>query len=195
MTLITIALVLFLIMDPFGNISSFTSQLERYQKKKRLFVIFREMGFVLILMIFFNFMGEILFDVLDVSEVTVRLSSGVILFLMAIQILFPTVNTLRRNLPNEDPFLTPLAVPLIAGPSLLATIMLYATLEPSQPLMLMGIAIAWSMALIVLLFADPISRLIGKNGLTATERLMGMILVLISIQRFMEGVKLFIDQL
>lgn len=195
MTLTSIALVLFLIMDPFGNITSFLSQLKRYDRKRRVIVTFREMGFVLLLMILFNYIGEVLFYVLALSEVTVRLASGLILFLTALEILFPSFNTMRQNLPDEEPFLIPLAVPLTAGPALLATIMLYAHLEQSQPLMLMGIFIAWLVALVVLVFAEHISQLIGKSGLGATEKLMGMILVLIAIQRFMEGVKLFVENI
>lgn len=193
MTLTSIALVLFLIMDPFGNISAFLSQLERYDKKTRFYITIREMLFVLFIAVVFNYIGEFLFKILAVSDITVRLSSGIILFLTALEILFPTVNAFRQNLPKDEPYLIPLAVPLTAGPSLLATIMLYAHLEDSQMLMLLGILIAWILALFTLLLAEPISRLIGKNGLTAMERLMGMLLVMIAIQRFMEGVKLFIE--
>lgn len=192
MTLISIVLVLFLIMDPIGNVSSFLSQLSEYKPEKQRILIIREMFFALLAMIIFNYIGEYLFSLLQISEVTVRLSSGIILFLVAIQILFPTVGSLRKNLPEGPPFIIPLAIPLIAGPSLLATVMLYAHLEPSQSLMLLAILIAWLLALGTLLIGSQLQKLIGDNGLSACERLMGMILVLLAIQRFMEGVQLFI---
>jgi len=193
MTLISIVLVLYLIMDPIGNVSSFLSQLSNYSPKKQRVVILREMFFALIALVIFNYIGEYLFQLLQISEVTVRLSSGIILFLVAIQILFPTVGSLRKTLPEGPPFIIPLAIPLIAGPSLLATVMLYAHLEDSQSIMLGAILIAWLLALGTLLIGSRLQKMIGDNGLSACERLMGMILVLLAIQRFMEGVQLFIQ--
>lgn len=193
MTTFSIALVLYLIMDPIGNISSFLSQMSAYSEKKRLWVTFREMLFALIAILIFAFIGENLFQILDLSETTVRLSSGLILFLVAFQILFPTTNSLRENLPEEEPYVIPLAIPLTAGPSLLATVMLYSHLEESNQMMLSGILIAWIAALITLLLGGKLQKLIGDNGLVASERLMGMILVLLAIQRFMEGIKLFMS--
>lgn len=195
MTFISIVLVLFLIMDPIGNIQSFLAQLNGYDRQQRVKIIIREMCFALAVMLVFNFAGEIIFNVLDISEITVRLSSGVILFLFAFEILFPTVNNFRQNLPKEEPYFIPLAVPLIAGPSLLATIMLYAHIEESLLVMVFAILLAWALALLILLFAEPIHRLIGNNGLVACERLIGMILILLAIQRFMEGVLMFIHSI
>lgn len=192
MELITIVLALFLIMDPIGNISSFLSLLKGETPMRQRMIIVREMLFALAVMVLFNTIGEHLFNILSISEVTVRLASGIILFLIAIQILFPSVNSLRANLPQEKPFIIPLAIPLIVGPSLMATIMLFAHIEPSQLLMLEGIGIAWLMALAVLLMGPMLQRIMGDNGLIACERLMGMILILLAIQRFLEGIQLFV---
>lgn len=191
MTTFSIALVLYLIMDPIGNIASFLSQMRDYPEKKRIWVTVREMCFALIAILIFAVIGEHLFVILDISETTVRLSSGLILFLVALQILFPNTNSMRENLPKEEPYVIPLAIPLTAGPSLLATVMLYAHLEESNQIMFAGILIAWTAALVTLLLGGKLRDLIGDNGLTASERLMGMILVLLAIQRFMEGVMLF----
>lgn len=191
MTLFSIALVLFLIMDPIGNISSYLSLVNGLPKKRRMWIVVREMLIALAFMILFNYIGEFLFILLGISETAVRLSSGVILFLVAIKILFPSQDSIRANLPKGEPFIIPLAVPLIAGPSLLATIMLFAHLESSQPLMLAAIFIAWLSAAAVLFFAEPLERVLGKNGLTACEKLMGMVLVLLATQRFLEGIVLF----
>lgn len=192
MSLLSVTLVLFLIMDPVGNISSYLSLVKEISPSRQRIVLIREMGIALIAMLAFNFLGEFIFYFLEVSETTVRLASGVILFLIAIKILFPSTNGLRSNLPKGEPFIVPLAIPLIAGPSLLATIMLYAHLEPSQPIMLEAILIAWLCAFIVLLFAPFLHRMLGNNGLIACEKLMGMVLVIMAIQRFMEGIQLFI---
>jgi small neutral amino acid transporter SnatA (MarC family) len=193
MTIFSIALVLYLIMDPIGNIGSFLSQLSRYPASKKLWVTTREMLFALVAILIFAGIGEHLFVLLNLSETTVRLSSGVILFLVALQILFPTVNSLRENLPKDEPYVIPLAIPLTAGPSLLATVMLYSHLEESNQVMIVAIFIAWIAALVTLLFGSKLHKLVGDNGLVAGERLMGMILVLLAIQRFMEGVLLFMS--
>lgn len=192
MTFLNLVVILFLIMDPIGNISSFINQLQEIPPAKRKRVILREMLIALALMIIFNYIGEYIFTVLSVSETTVRIASGVILFLVAIKILFPSIDSIRANLPSGEPFLTPLAVPLIAGPSLLATIMLFAKLEPSQTYMLVAILIAWGLAVGVLLAGSRLQKILGNNGLMASERLMGMLLALLAIQRFLEGIQQFV---
>jgi len=192
MTLPTLAIMLFLIMDPLGNISSFQHLLRDIPPKKRRKIIIREMLIALAIMIVFNFLGEFIFNVLHISETTLKLTAGVILFLVAIKILFPSIDSFRANLPSGEPFVTPLAVPLIAGPALLATIMLFAHLESSQPIMLTAILLAWFFAVIILLGGARLQRILGPNGLMACERLMGMVLILLSIQRFLEGIQHFV---
>lgn len=192
MTFFNLVVILFLIMDPVGNITSFNSQLQDLSAKKRRMVILREMLIAFAAMVIFNYIGEFVFAILNVSETTVRITIGVILFLTAIKILFPGIDSMRANLPKGEPFITPLAIPLIAGPSLLATIMLFAHLEPSQSYMLGAILVAWVMAIGVLLSGSWLQKILGNNGLMACERLMGMILALLAIQRFLEGVKDFV---
>lgn len=191
MTLLNLIVILFLIMDPVGNISSFLSLLKGLDPKKQSWIVFREMLIALAAMIIFYYLGEFIFAILNVSETTVRLTSGLILFLVAIKILFPSIDSLRANLPEGEPFVTPLAIPLIAGPSLLATIMLFARLEPNYT-MLLAILISWAAAVTVLLLGPFLKRILGMNGLNACERLMGMVLVLLAIQRFLEGVQQFV---
>jgi multiple antibiotic resistance protein len=192
MTLLNVSIILFLIMDPFGNVSSFLSLLQGIEPKKQKTIVLREMLIALAVMITFYFIGEYIFSVLNVSETTLRLTTGVILFLVAIKILFPSIDSLRANLPKGEPFITPLAIPLIAGPSLLATIMLFSHLENSQPIMLTAIFISWAAAVAVLFASSHLQRFFGANGLMACERLMGMILILVAIQRFLEGVQQFV---
>ncbi len=193
MSLLSLSLILFLIMDPFGNISSYLYMVEGIPPKRKAWIVIREMLIALAFMLVFYFLGEKLFEILDIDDTTVRFTSAVILFLTAIKILFPTTDSLRANLPKGEPYVVPLAVPLIAGPSLLATIMLFAHLEHSRPYMLEAIFISWFFATLVLLLAPFLKRLLTDNGLMAFERLMGMILVMMAIQRFLEGIKRFIE--
>lgn len=189
MTLLSITLVLFLIMDPLGNIKPFLTMMHEIAPSRQRMVVFREMLIALAAMMIFSLLGEYIFEILQISETTVRLSAGIILFLIALQILFPTKQGIRSNLPKEEPFITPLAIPLIAGPSLLATILLYSHLVESYALMFTAIFFAWMAASIILLFSKQIQSVLGDNGLLACEKLMGMILILLAIQRFMEGVQ------
>lgn len=191
MTIFSIALVLFLIMDPIGNLNSYLGLVKELDPKRQRWVVFREMLIALAIMIFFNYLGEFFFDFLDLSETTVRLSSGVILFLIAIKILFMAPDSIRANLPKGEPFIFPLAVPLIAGPALMATIMLYAHLEPYQSVMLIAILIAWLASVTVLFYSQQIKNVLGLNGLIACERLIGMVLVMLGVQRILEGILLF----
>lgn len=190
-SLLSITVVLFLIMDPVGNIGAYLNLMRDVPPEKQKKILVREMGIALIAMLLFNYIGEYIFNILEISETTVRLSSGVILFLIAIKILFPSIDGLRNNLPTGEPFIVPLAIPLIAGPSLLATIMLYAHMESSQPVMLMAIFIATLGSFLVLLAAPKLKRLLGTNGLLALEKLMGMVLVLLAVQRFADGLQQF----
>lgn len=191
MSLFSISLVLLLIMDPIGNLSSFHTMVKGIDPKQQKRIISREMLIALAFMLGFNFLGEYIFAFLDLSETTVRISSGIILFLIAIKILFTAPDSMRANLPQGEPFIFPLAIPLMAGPALLATIMLYARLEPTHSVMILAILIAWFISVAILFFAAPIKRILGENGLMACERLIGMVLVLIAVQRLLEGILLF----
>lgn len=190
-SILFITVMLFLIMDPIGNIASYLKLMEDIAPKRRNWILLREMGIALAAMLLFNYIGEFIFNLLEISEITVRLASGLILFLIAIKILFPSTDSLRANLPIGEPFIVPLAIPLIAGPSLLATIMLYANLEPCQSYMLAAIFMACIATYIVFLIAPTLYRLLGNNGLLAMEKLTGMILVLLAVQRIAEGVQQF----
>jgi multiple antibiotic resistance protein len=191
MTLFNVTLVLFLIMDPIGSLSAYLSMVKELNPKRQHWIILREMLIALGVMLFFNYLGETIFQFLDLSETAVRLSSGVILFLIAVKILFTARDNPRANLPQGEPFIFPLAIPLIAGPALMATIMLYAHLEQLQSIMIIAILIAWFLSMLILFFAEPIQHILGSNGLMACERLIGMVLVLVAVQRFLEGILLF----
>lgn len=189
----SLSFMLFLIMDPMGNLSSYLTLVKELPPKERRNVVIREMLIVLAVMLFFSFVGEYIFSILEISQKTVYIGSGLILFLAALKILFPTVDSPRANLPKGKPLLVPLAIPLVAGPALLTTIMLFSSLEPSVLTMVSAILAAWSASTVILFFASQIERGLGANGLMASERLMGMVLILIAIQRFLEGINQFIQ--
>lgn len=192
MSLFSLAFILFLIMNSIGNITPFLYLKREIPASRMKYVLFREMGIALVAMILFNELGEVLFALLSASETSLRISSGVILFLIALKILFPSEQSPRFNLPGGEPFVFPLAIPIIAGPAVLVTIMLYAHLESSLAVMYGSILLAWGGSCFIFLNASFLHRILGSNGLAACERLMGMILMLLGIQRLADGVKCFL---
>ena len=192
MTLAYLSIILFLIIDPLGNVSKYQKLMNKIAPERRLKVAIREMLIALFVMLVFNELGELLFHFLGLSEIGLRIASGLILFIVALKILFPKAEDKRDvDLPGE-PCVFPLAIPYLSGPAVLATIMLYAHLEPSQPIMFTAILIAWAASSLILFFSSFFERILGTNGLTACERLMGMVLILVAIQRFSAGIQLFL---
>lgn len=191
MSLLFLVLILFFIMNPLGNVINYLTLMQGIEPERQKIVLFREMLIALFVMLLFYAVGDLLFHMLGFSEVALRVASGLILLLIAIRILFPPPNKRMETLPGE-PKIFPLAVPMIAGPALLATIMLYSHLEPSKSMMFAAILIAWAATSTILFFSSTIERLLGPSGLAAAERLMAMILVLLAIQRLTLGIELFV---
>lgn len=189
--MLSVALVLFLIMDPIGSLAYYIPLVKDISPGRRKKVVLREMLIALAVMLFFNFLGESIFELLALTETTVRISSGVILFLIAVKILFTSPDNPRANLPAGEPFIFPLAIPLIAGPALMATIMLYAHMESSPFIVIGAILLAWAFSSLIIFFADSVKSILGESGLIACERLIGMVLVILGVQRVLEGVLLF----
>ena len=192
MKLFSLSLILFLIMDPLGHILPYLDLVKEIPPKRQRWIVFREMVIALVAMLIFNELGEVIFQALGFSDVDLLLASALILFLVAIKIIFPAINSPHCNTIDGEPFVFPLAIPYIAGPALLTSIMLYAHLEESSAITIYAILIAWAFASMILLCSSYLVRFLGKNGLEACERLTGMILLLLAIQRFTEGLQLLL---
>ncbi len=187
---LTIFFTLFLMMDAIGNIASFVEVLSHVDKKRYGLVVLREMAIALGFLLFFYFVGPFLLEAVNASEITVLISSGMILFLFALSVLYPSDKNIRLQVKGgSDPFIVPLAIPLIAGPALLATISLYAA--TACPATLEAIFLAWAASSVILLTGRFWQRILGKGGLMALERLFALILVMLAVQRIMMGLKLF----
>ena len=181
-----ITLALFFVIDALGHIPTYLELLKPYSPKKQLKIAVRELIFALLLMLLFHFLGEWLLTLLDISAVTVRLAGGIILFLIAIRLIFATEDKATRW-KVQEPFVVPLATPTIAGPSVLAVIMIFAQEEASTWLVLGAIFVAWLVSSILFLCAKPIFKLFKESGLDACQRLMGLIVSLIALQMFVDG--------
>jgi multiple antibiotic resistance protein len=189
MDIISIAVTLVLIMDPFGNIPVFLSILDEVPPHRRRRILVRELILALLVIVIFIFCGRYLMGFLGLKQEAVSIADGIILFLIAIRMVFPTTKTKASKECEGEPLLVPLAIPLIAGPSLLAVLILFSTSEQVQLTgLLLASLLAWGVAFIVLFSATFLIRFLTRRGLIAVERLMGMILVSIAVQLFLDGV-------
>jgi len=195
MSLFSIAFSLFLLMDPIGNIPFYISFLKGVEQKRQRWVIFREMMIALFIIILFNFVGDGLMRFLKVGEDTVQIAGGIILFLICLKMIFPPRENPNERIPQEpEPFIVPLAVPLVAGPSVLAAVMIYARQETNSWVMTGAILLAWAASLVILLASSYLKQVLGWRGIMALERLMGLVLTLIAVQMFLTGVSHFVSR-
>lgn len=174
-------------MDSLGTLPLFVSLLKHFDPPTQRKIICREMLIALGLMIFFLFFGKGFFSFLHISHSSLQISGGIILFLLAVKMIFSTPELERKTRIPKDPLIVPLAVPSIAGPGILAIITLYAGGIANNFTVLLAIIIAWGFSLPLLLLSSTLTKLFGENGITATERLFGYILVLISTQMAFSG--------
>jgi multiple antibiotic resistance protein len=192
MTLYSAMITLLLVMDPLGNIPLFLTLLRNVPPKKRQYIILREAVIALVILLFFLFFGQYILEGMHISEPALAISGGIILFLIAIRMIFPHHNEDNQREPAE-PFIVPLAVPLIAGPSTMTMVMLLATQAPyDMSRWCIALLAAWLITTIALVFADSLRKVLGERGLLACERLMGMILTTMAVQMFLTGFEQFL---
>lgn len=188
MSLLSMTLSLFLIMNSVGHILGYLDLVHALNYKKRRQIIVREMFFALLIMVLFVFVGNFLLNALEVNEQTISLAGGLILFLIAIRMIFPPKKQPTVVLEREEPFIFPIATPMIAGPSCLTTIMLYGYQDTSLRI-LVAILIAWVLSITILLFAEQIRDIAGKRAMLALERLMGLLLTMMAVEMLLKGLK------
>ena len=189
MEILSATAILLLVMDPIGNLPMFMTQLENVPKARHRRVIVRELLAALGILILFLISGRWILELLSISESALGISGGVVLFMISIRMLFPGGRDLIEER-DEEPFIVPLAVPLIAGPSTMSTLILMnGHSEGFSFGSLASLLLAWGVAAVVLLQAAPIRRRVGDRALRAMERLMGMLLVAVSVQMLIDGIQ------
>lgn len=183
-------MILFLVMDPLGNIPVFLSILKDIEPKRRWKIILRELLIALVILLIFLFYGQNLLDLLHLQSESVSIAGGIILFIIGIRMVFPTRRGIMGDQLEGEPLIVPLAIPLVAGPSTLATLMLLVRSNPTNMVgWLTALLIAWLLTAIILLMAPIFFKILRKRGLAAIERLMGMILIMIAVQMSVDGIK------
>lgn len=180
-------------MDPLGNIPLFLSVLKTVPPRRQRIVLMREIGFAYLVLLTFLFLGNYILQFLHLDQETISISGGIVLFLIALRMIFPSDNGMSSDSPEGEPFVVPLAVPLFAGPSVLAALLLMQRSAPAQTRsLLLAMTIAWALSGVILLSSTFLNRILRERGLIAVERLMGMLLVMLAVQMLMNGVKAFL---
>ena len=193
MTTLSATLLLLTIMDPLGNVANFIAGLRPVPQAQRVRVVARELVFALLILLFFLYCGRWTLGLLHLKDEALFISGGIVLFLIALKMIFPPVGH-EASEPLTEPFIVPLATPLIAGPSVVATLLVLVSSQPeAMGKWLVALLSAWGITALVLLCAPAIARILKEKGATAIERLMGMLLVMIAVQMFLNGVERYLQ--
>lgn len=188
MDTLSATLLLLTIMDPLGNVANFISGLRSVPPERGLRVIARELIVALVILLVFLFCGQWLLSLLHLKEEALSISGGIVLFLIALKMIFPPL--VRDDEPPIEPFIVPLATPMIAGPSVLATLLVMVSSQPELiGRWLVALLCSWAITAAVLLMSPMLARILKEKGAMAVERLMGMLLVMIAVQMFLNGLK------
>lgn len=192
MTLFSAAATLLLIMDPFGNIVMFNSILGRVPAERRRRVLLREVLIAYGILMGFLLLGAQLLAFLGLQQSSLSLAGGILLFLIAIGMVFPKSGVQFSAEGDDEPFIVPLATPLIAGPSGIAFLLLLASKEPDRlSEWILAVSVASLISAAILTAGAYFVRLLGSRGMRAAERLMGMLLILVAVQMIMDGISLY----
>ena len=190
MTVFSAIFLLFLIMDPIGNVPLFLSTLKNVPIERRRKIIIRELFIALLVLLFFMFIGKYILQLLQIAQSSLGIAGGIMLFIISIKMIFPGRGNLFHHSDSMEPLVVPLAVPLIAGPSAIAAVILMMAQEPSRWLeWLVALVVAWLIAGIILVSSETLGRRLGVRALLAIERLMGILLMLVSVDLILDGIK------
>jgi len=188
--------ILVLVMDPVGNIPLFISVLRTVKPARRARVILRECVIAFAVLLAFVFFGGTLLGLLGLSDTSLTIAGGVILFLIALRMIFRHPEGIFGDVAGSEPFIVPLATPAIAGPAAIATVMLLAPRAPQRrPEWCLAVTVATLVTVVVLTVAERIAKFAGERGLLAFERLMGLVLTAIAVEMLLRGIETFVHGL
>ena len=190
MDVLSAVVTLFLVMDPLGNVPVFLSVLKTVPPHRRRLVLVREILIAFAVLVGFLLLGGGLLRFLGLEPEAVSIAGGIVLFLIALRMIFPGQGWHSGDTLEGEPFVVPLAIPLVAGPSALATLLLLQS-TPGATLhdLMLAVSIAWGLSAVILLSSTSLYRVLGERGLIAVERLMGMLLVMVAVQMLLDGLK------
>jgi multiple antibiotic resistance protein len=188
-------ILLFLIMDPLGNVPVFLGLLKAVAPQRRRLVLARELIIALGALFVILFCGGFVLKALQLRPESVSIAGGIVLFLIGVKMVFPPRDGsgVFGGPEGAEPFIVPMAIPGVAGPSAMAALMLMANSNPGRTadwsIALFG---AWLATALILMSSTYLYRWLGDSVLTAIERLVGMLLVALSVQMFLDGVAAYL---
>ena len=196
LTTLSAGILLFLIMDPLGNIPLFLSQLRNVAPTRRRTVLVRELVIALVVLFAFLFGGGFVLSALQLRPESISIAGGIVLFLIGVKMIFPPRDgNMFGASPGGEPFIVPMAIPGVAGPSAMAALLLMTNSEPGRTAdWSLALFAAWLATALILLSSTVLFRILGNSVLTALERLMGMLLVALSVQMFLDGIVVYIGK-
>ena len=193
MSVVSAAILLFLILDPLGNVPLFLSLLKELPPSRRRVVLVRELLIALGVLLLFLFGGQYLLALMHLRQESVSIAGGIILFLIGLKMIFPQKEGIFGDVPEGEPFIVPMAIPAVAGPSGMAAVMLMANSDPGRLAdWTLALFLAWFGTAVILFFSTYLYKLLGQRVLVAVERLMGMLLVALSVQMFLDGIAAYL---
>jgi len=193
---VSAVVLLALVTDPFGNVPLVNAMLAGLAPARRRFVILRECAIAFALLMAFMLGGHKFLEVMRLSETSLSIAGGVILFMIAIRMVFPGQGGPLGDAPVGEPLIVPLAIPFIAGPSALATVMLLATRQPDKlEMWALAITVTMLFVTVVLVLGERLQRLLGDKVMQAIERLMGLILTAMAVEMLLGGIRAFVSGL
>lgn len=183
-------ILLLLVLDPLGSLPIFIPVMRQVAPERRRWVALREVGIAFAVLFVFMFVGEGFLRVMRLSERSLEVAGGVILLMVAIRMIFGGGGGAYGVQEGKEPLIFPLAVPLLAGPSAMATVLLLASRQPDRMGAWIGaLACAMAVSLLVLLLCNQIRRWVGDSVVSATEKLMGLVLTAIAVEMILAGLK------
>ncbi|HEX2582626.1 MAG TPA: MarC family protein [Chlamydiales bacterium] len=189
----TVAFTIFFVLNATGQIPLFLALLTRFDHKRQLKIITRELIIALVILLMFTFFGDWILKVLGISRATIAIAGGILLFLISLTMIFPKPQEQAEHL-TQEPMVIPLAIPVITGPGAITTVMTYAH-NTGRPMMVAGAVIcAWIPSLIILLLGSYIKKILGERGLIAVERVGGMLVCLIGLNMSTTGILLLVKE-
>jgi MarC family membrane protein len=193
---VSAVVLLLIVCDPFGNIPIFVSALRDVPRERRRAIILRECLIAFAVLVAFVLVGDRFLRLLGLSELSLQIGGGVVLMLVALRMVFPTGEGVYGQAPGGEPFIVPLAVPALAGPSALATVLLLVSREPARLWQwVAAIAVVMAVSAVVLGFSERIMRFLGERVTLAFERLLGLVLAAIAVELMLRGFKTFVASL
>jgi multiple antibiotic resistance protein len=191
MDLFTLALNFFLIANPVGNIPSIVALIKDFSFDRQKKIVFREGVFALLIALGFQFAGSQLLTLLEIQTYTVSIAGGIVLLMVALGMIFPKPAVAEEQALQREPFVVPIASPIISGGGVMSSIMIYTELTKNSFLVSSALILAWCAVLPILLLAPYLKRIMGERGLIALEQIMGMVLTLLSMRLVVQGMKIY----